>query len=193
MTPTHRRPLAGGALATVAAMLLAACTPTTVEPSPSASVTVEAPSTTPSVAVTATPQPSATPEPTATANKPSNDPGDGVGTDDPVVAPTPTGGSNVARVDVHLTSWGSDGTWFDAAALVQGVVADDARCVMVMTKGGDRVTVTGSANRSASSSACAEGLRVRVADLAAGEWTFSIRYEAPGYEGVSESQKVSLP
>jgi len=193
MTSTHRRPIVGVALAAVAALLLVACTPATVEPSPSASVPAARPSASPSESATTPSQPSATPEPSATADVPSNDPGDGVGTDDPVVAPTPTGGSNVARVDVHLTSWGSDGTWFDAAALVQGVVVDDARCVMVMTKGSERVTATGSANRSASSSACAEGLRVRVADLAAGEWTFSIRYEAPGYEGVSESQKVSLP
>ena len=193
MTPTHRRPVVGWALAAVVAMLLAACTPATVEPSPSASVTAAGPSASPSESATTAPQPSATPEPTATAAVPSNDPGDGVGTDDPVVAPTPTGGSNVARVDVHLTSWGSDGTWFDAAALVQGVVVDDARCMLVMTKGGARVTATGSANRSASSSACAEGLRVRVGDLAAGEWEFSIRYEAPGYEGVSETETAVLP
>lgn len=193
MTPTHRRGIVGWALTAVAVMLLAACTPDTVDPSPSASVTVEGPSTTPSVAVTATPVPSVTSEPPASPTASATEPDDGVGTDDPVVPPSPSPGASVARVDVHLTSWGSDGTWFDAAALVQGVVADDARCVMVMTKGGERVTATGSANRSASSSACAEGLRVRVGDLAAGEWTFSIRYEAPGYEGVSESQTVTLP
>lgn len=193
MTSTYRRPLVGWACATVAVALLAACTPATVEPSPSASVTVESPTASPTASVTASPQPSVTPEPTASAEPPSNDPGDGVGTDDPVVAPTPTGGSSVARVDVHLTSWGSDGGWFDAAALVQGVVVDDARCLLVLTQGAQRVTATGPANRSASSSACAEGLRVSVGDLPAGEWTFSIRYEAPGYEGVSESQEVTLP
>lgn len=147
---------------------------------------------TPPAQVTAPPlgtaSPTAPPAPNPDAAGPAE-----AATDPPVVVPTPSPGASAAVVDVQVTTWGVEDGWFDAAAVVRGVVADDGRCTLELERGSEKVRASGPAARSAASSDCAEGLRISVSNLSSGDWTMTIHYSAPGFAGTSERTRVAIP
>lgn len=135
-----------------------------------------------------------TPTSTRTSANPVATPAmtDDVATDEPVMMPTPTGGASVAEVTLRITTWGVDDGVFSAAGVVAGVASDAGECHMVLERGSQRITATGSPARSASSTDCAQGLTVPVADLTAGTWDMTLTYESPGFAGTSDTVEVII-
>lgn len=180
-----RAVIAWASLATLAG-LLSACTGSDLpEPSrsPSASPTVA--TSAPGASVTASPEVSPTPSPSAT------DPG--VATDGPVAPASPEPGGTRLQVEVSISRWGVVDGMFSAGAGVDGVVEDGGRCTMVLERGDRVVTATGGSVRSATSSACGDGLSVPVSDLSAGTWTLTIEFSSDAAIGESGPQEVEIP
>lgn len=154
----------------------ASTSPSTVDNSASTSPTAESPAT----SVVTTPSTSAT----------DGEP-DGIAVDPEVVFPTPAPGET-AEVDVVVTRWGLVDEAFEASAVINGVLVEDATCTLVLTRGSNRVTAAGPVVLSATSSVCARGLTIPARKLASGSWSMWISFSAEGFSGRSPAVEVII-
>lgn len=178
----------GFATAVVTSLTLTGCAV-----APAGAEVTTGPSPTPPASASTPPVPTSPASPSTTDTTGQSDDVNDVAVDEPVTAPTPQEGATVAIVDVAVTNWGIEEGWLDASAVVSGVIAADGTCQLELTNGTQQVAATGPAARSASSSSCAEGLRVRTAGLPRGDWLLTIGYLAEGFQGYSDPMVVAIP
>ncbi|MGH3025673.1 MAG: hypothetical protein ACRDLR_04425 [Gaiellaceae bacterium] len=96
--------------------------------------------------------------------------------------------SSPAKTDVHVTvtysDWNAAANVAEASAIVDGVVESAATCTLTLTQGAVVRTIAHRATPSASSTQCGR-MAIPGAQLHAGDWSATVRYESAKTYGSS--------